>query len=165
MSQSTSGFLSGKVRARDKYVGDDVRRVITRFDDENVKANQPLVELLQRLAEEKGATPAQVSLAWMLAKWPFVTPIPGSRKAERIEEELVQIKIHGSSAAGRSRRYEPECQLASEPLPMISISSAGQSSRLSPGRIRPKPSTCSGGSWRWRRRFSNGATRTDSCGS
>jgi len=114
-SPLASGFLSGKVRARDKYVGDDVRRVITRFDDENVKANQPLVELLQRLAEEKGATPAQVSLAWMLAKWPFVTPIPGSRKAERIEEnlgaadveltpeelagieeELVQIKIHGN---------------------------------------------------------------------
>ena len=114
-SPLASGFLSGKVRARDKYVGDDVRRVITRFDDENVKANQPLVELLQRLAEEKGATPAQMSLAWMLAKWPFVTPIPGSRKAERIEEnlgaadveltpeelagieeELVQIKIHGN---------------------------------------------------------------------
>ena len=87
-SPLASGFLSGKVRARDKYVGDDVRRVITRFDDENVKANQQLIELLQRLAEEKGATPAQMSLAWMLAKWPFVTPIPGSRKAERIDENL-----------------------------------------------------------------------------
>src|SRR6516225_1938793 len=87
-SPLASGFLSGKVRAEDKYVGDDVRRVITRFDNENVKANQPLVELLQRLAEENGATPAQISLAWMLAKWPIVTPIPGSRKAERIDENL-----------------------------------------------------------------------------
>src|SRR5262249_29836309 len=68
--------------------GDDVRRVITRFDPENVRANQPLVEMLQRFAEAKGATPAQVSLAWMLAKWPFVTPIPGARTTERIEENL-----------------------------------------------------------------------------
>jgi aryl-alcohol dehydrogenase-like predicted oxidoreductase len=114
-SPLASGFLSGKVRTEDKYVGDDVRRVITRFDNENVEANQPLVELLQRLAEENGATPAQISLAWMLAKWPFVTPIPGSRKADRIdenlgaadvdltpgelariEEQLAQITIHGN---------------------------------------------------------------------
>jgi len=89
----------------------------------------------------------------------------GSFLASSRDLELCSTDSIRSSAAGRSRRYEPECQLASEPLPMISISSAGQSSRLSPGRIRPKPSTCSGGSWRWRRRFSNGATRTDSCGS
>ena len=87
-SPLASGFLSGKVRPGDKYQGDDVRRVITRFAPENVQANQPLVEMLQRFAEAKGATPAQVSLAWMLAKWPFVTPIPGARTTERIEENL-----------------------------------------------------------------------------
>jgi aryl-alcohol dehydrogenase-like predicted oxidoreductase len=87
-SPLASGFLSGKVQPGDTYVGDDVRRVITRFDPENVKANQPLVEMLQRFAEAKGATPAQVSLAWILAKWPIVTPIPGARKTERIEENL-----------------------------------------------------------------------------
>ncbi|HYP38339.1 MAG TPA: aldo/keto reductase, partial [Stellaceae bacterium] len=87
-SPLASGFLSGKAQPGDKYVGDDVRRVITRFDPENVSANQPLVEMLQRFAKAKGATPAQVSLAWMLAKWPFVTPIPGARATERIEENL-----------------------------------------------------------------------------
>ena len=70
-----------------------MRRVITRFDPENVRANQPLVALLQSLSEEKGVTPGQMSLAWMLAKWPFVTPIPGSRKAERIKENLGAAEI------------------------------------------------------------------------
>ena len=87
-SPMASGFLSGKVRPGDKYEGDDVRRVITRFDDKNMKANQPLLDLLHRFADEKGVTLAQISLAWMLAKWPFVTPIPGSRKIERIDENL-----------------------------------------------------------------------------
>lgn len=86
-SPLASGFLSGKVRSDDRYQGDDVRRGITGFDAENVKANQPLVALPQKLSQKKGATPAQISLAWMLAK-PFVTPIPGARKAERIEENL-----------------------------------------------------------------------------
>jgi aryl-alcohol dehydrogenase-like predicted oxidoreductase len=114
-SPMASGFLSGKVRAGDKYEGDDVRRVITRFDKKNIEANQPLLDLLQRFADEKGVTSAQVSLAWMLAKWPFVTPIPGSRKIERIDEnlgaadvdltadelariegELSQVSIHGN---------------------------------------------------------------------
>jgi aryl-alcohol dehydrogenase-like predicted oxidoreductase len=92
-SPLASGFLSGKVRPGDTYEGDDVRRVIARFAPENVRANQPLVEMLQRFAEAKGATPAQVSLAWMLAKWPFVTPIPGARKTERIEENLGAAEI------------------------------------------------------------------------
>jgi aryl-alcohol dehydrogenase-like predicted oxidoreductase len=87
-SPLASGFLSGKVSAGDAYVGDDVRRVITRFAPENVEGNQPLLDLLHRFAAGKGATPAQVSLAWMMAKWPFVTPIPGARKAARIEENL-----------------------------------------------------------------------------
>ena len=86
-SPMASGFLCGKVRADDKYEGDDVRRVITRFDKRNIEANQPLLDLLLRFADEKGVTSAQISLAWMLAKWPFVTPIPGSRKMERIDEE------------------------------------------------------------------------------
>jgi aryl-alcohol dehydrogenase-like predicted oxidoreductase len=114
-SPMASGFLSGKVRAGDKYEGDDVRRVITRFDTRNIEANQPLLDLLRRFADEKGVTSAQISLAWMLAKWPFVTPIPGSRKIERIDEnlgaadvdltadelariegELSQVSIHGN---------------------------------------------------------------------
>jgi aryl-alcohol dehydrogenase-like predicted oxidoreductase len=83
-----------------------VRRVITRFYPENVKANQPLIELLQRLSGEKGATPAQISLAWMMAKWPFVTPIPGGRKAERIKENLGAAELE--LTAGELARIEEE---------------------------------------------------------
>jgi aryl-alcohol dehydrogenase-like predicted oxidoreductase len=84
-SPLASGFLSGTVSAGDIYTGDDVRRVITRFDEDNLRANQPLLDLLTAFAQEKGATPAQVSLAWMLHKQDFIVPIPGSRKLERIE--------------------------------------------------------------------------------
>lgn len=87
-SPLASGFLSGKVQADATFQGDDVRRVITRFSPDNMAANQPLLDLLHQFAKEKGATPAQVSLAWMLTKESFIAPIPGSRKAARIEENL-----------------------------------------------------------------------------
>lgn len=83
-----AGFLSGKYTSKDKYTGDDVRRVITRFSKENMEANQPLLDLLNRFADEKGATPAQISLAWMLCKWDFLVPIPGMRKEERLRENF-----------------------------------------------------------------------------
>ena len=114
-SPLASGFLSGKVTASDTYSGDDVRRVITRFDKDNIRANQPLLDLLTAFAKEKAATPAQISLAWMLHKKDFIVPIPGMRKIERIKEnlgaadidltteeyerieaELAKIQIHGN---------------------------------------------------------------------
>jgi len=114
-SPLASGFLTGKYRANETYTGDDVRRVITRFYKDNVRANQPLLDLLAAFAKEKGATPAQISLAWMLHKKKFIVPIPGSRKIERIKEnlgaadgelteeeferieaELAKIEIHGN---------------------------------------------------------------------
>ncbi|WP_430336193.1 aldo/keto reductase [Rhodococcus sp. ACT016] len=88
-----AGFLSGKYTADQSYTGDDVRRVITRFDPENVRANQPLLDLLAAYAEAKSATPAQISLAWMLHKFDFLVPIPGSRKLECIEENLGAAEI------------------------------------------------------------------------
>lgn len=87
-SPMASGFLSGKYNKDTVYSGDDVRRVITRFDKDNVAANQPLVDMLQEFAERKGATPAQISLAWMLHKEDFIVPIPGMRKDERVKENL-----------------------------------------------------------------------------
>ena len=87
-SPLASGFLSGKVTANDTHTGDDVRRVITRFRKDNIRANQPLLDLFNAFAKEKGATPAQISLAWMLHKKDFIVPIPGSRRIERIEENL-----------------------------------------------------------------------------
>ena len=86
-SPLASGFLSGKVTATDTYTGDDVRRVITRFQKDNIRANQPLLDLLTDIAKKQGATPAQISLACMLHK-KFIVPIPGMRKLERIEENL-----------------------------------------------------------------------------
>ena len=92
-SPLASGFLSGKVRPKAKYEGDDVRRVITRFADENVTANEPLIRMLQEFAKQKNATPAQISLAWMLCKESFIVPIPGSRTVERIEENFAAAEI------------------------------------------------------------------------
>ncbi len=81
-----SGFLSGNIQVGSSYVGDDVRRTITRFKEDNINSNQPLLSLIRRFAEEKNATPAQISLAWMLFKKDFIVPIPGSRKMDRIKE-------------------------------------------------------------------------------
>lgn len=87
-SPMASGFLSGKYNKDTVYAGDDVRRVITRFERENVVANQPLLDMLNEFAERKNATPAQISLAWMLHKEDFIVPIPGMRKEERVKENL-----------------------------------------------------------------------------
>jgi aryl-alcohol dehydrogenase-like predicted oxidoreductase len=87
-SPLASGFLSGKVKADATYIGDEVRRVITRFHKDNIRANQPLLDLLSEVAKEKRSTPAQISLAWMLHKKSFIVPIPGMRTMERIEENL-----------------------------------------------------------------------------
>ncbi len=92
-SPMSSGFLSGKYQKTDVYTGDDVRRVITRFTPENMEANQPLLLMLQRFAKQKHATPAQISLAWMLYKYSFVVPIPGMRKEERLKENLESAEI------------------------------------------------------------------------
>ena len=97
-SPMASGFLSGKFEAGTSYEGDDVRRVITRFADSNVVANQPLIDLLRRFAAERGATPAQVSLAWMLAKEDFIVPIPGMRSEARITENLGAAEVALSGA-------------------------------------------------------------------
>ena len=83
-----NGFLSGKYRPTDQFKGDDVRRVITRFSPENMEANQPLLDLVNRYAEQKGCTAAQISLAWVLKEGDFIVPIPGMRSESRITENL-----------------------------------------------------------------------------
>jgi len=87
-SPLANGFLSGKVTADTEFTGLDARRVISRFDKDNIIANQPLLELIHQFAAAKHATPAQISLAWMLHKEDFIVPIPGSRNLGRIEENL-----------------------------------------------------------------------------
>lgn len=87
-SPMASGFLSGKYSKDNTYQGDDVRRAITRFSTENVIANQPLLDMLNDFAARKHATPAQISLAWMLHKKDFIVPIPGMRTPERLRENF-----------------------------------------------------------------------------
>jgi aryl-alcohol dehydrogenase-like predicted oxidoreductase len=92
-SPMASGFLSGKYNNNTEFKGNDVRTVITRFSKENMEANQPLLDLLNKFAVEKNATPAQVSLAWMLHKKDFIVPIPGMRKDERLAENFGAVNI------------------------------------------------------------------------
>ena len=92
-SPMASGFLSGKYNKDSKYEGDDVRRVITRFNKENVIANQPLLDMLKKVSEKKKCTMAQISLSWMLKKSPVVIPIPGMRSDARIEENLSSVNV------------------------------------------------------------------------
>lgn len=88
-SPVASGFLSGKVTANSDFShSDDVRKFVPQLRKENMEANQPILDLLGRYAERKGATMAQISLGWMLHKYPNVVPIPGSKNQERILENL-----------------------------------------------------------------------------
>src|SRR5271165_1652886 len=82
------GFLTGKINADTKFDSTDFRNSVPRFSSENRKANQALVDLLTRFAEQKKATPAQIALAWLLAKKPWIVPIPGTTKLHRLEENL-----------------------------------------------------------------------------
>lgn len=87
-SPIASGFLSGKVSAETKFEGDDVRRWVPQLSKENILANQPILDVLSDCARKKGVTNAQLSLAWMLHKYPNAVPIPGSKNQERILENL-----------------------------------------------------------------------------
>jgi len=80
------GFLTGQIDEKTTFDSSDFRNVVPRFAPDARKANQTLVDLLRAIAERKQATPAQVALAWLLAQKPWIVPIPGTRKLERLEE-------------------------------------------------------------------------------
>jgi aryl-alcohol dehydrogenase-like predicted oxidoreductase len=82
------GFLTGKINEDTKFSGDDFRNQVPRFDPENRKANQAVVDLLGRFAEQKKATSAQIALAWLLAQKPWIVPIPGTTKLHRLQENI-----------------------------------------------------------------------------
>jgi aryl-alcohol dehydrogenase-like predicted oxidoreductase len=84
------GFLTGKINEDTKFDNTDFRNTVPRFNPENRKANQTLVDLLSRFAEQKKATPAQITLAWLLIKKPWIVPIPGTTKPHRLEETSEQ---------------------------------------------------------------------------
>jgi aryl-alcohol dehydrogenase-like predicted oxidoreductase len=114
------GFLTGTVSAASTFESTDVRSRFPRFSPGARTANQPIVKLLGQIAQRHGATPAQVALAWLLAQRPWIVPIPGTRKLERLEENLaaadvslspddlqqldevaVAIPVHGARGTGR----------------------------------------------------------------
>jgi aryl-alcohol dehydrogenase-like predicted oxidoreductase len=87
------GFLTGKISADTKFDSTDFRSTIPRFRPENIDANQAMVDLLNRFAEQKKATPAQIALAWLLAKKPWIVPIPGTTKLHRLEENIGATEV------------------------------------------------------------------------
>ena len=87
------GFLTGKVDPKSTFEKSDVRSWFPRFTPEAMQANQSIVDLLKRIAEAKHATPAQIALAWLLAKSPWIVPIPGTRKLHRLEENIASADV------------------------------------------------------------------------
>jgi aryl-alcohol dehydrogenase-like predicted oxidoreductase len=87
------GFLTGKIDENTKFDSSDFRSVVPRFTPEARKANETLVELLRASAERKKATPAQIALAWLLAQKPWIVPIPGTKKLDRLEENIAAAEV------------------------------------------------------------------------
>ncbi len=87
------GFLTGRIDQATEFGEGDIRAILPRFTPEARAANQALVDLLGRIAEGKGATRAQIALAWLLAQRPWIVPIPGTRRLERLEENLGAVQV------------------------------------------------------------------------
>ena len=116
------GFLTGRFDEKTKFEGSDFRSILPRFTPEALKANQALVALLKEFAKKKGATPAQVALAWLLAQKPWIVPIPGTTKLERLAEnagsaelaltpeELRNIDVAASAIPLQGERYPEELE-------------------------------------------------------
>jgi aryl-alcohol dehydrogenase-like predicted oxidoreductase len=91
------GFLTGKINEDTKFDKTDFRNIVPRFTPENRKANQAVVDLVRQIAERKKATPAQIALAWLLAQKPWIVPIPGTTKLERLEENVGAVGVELTS--------------------------------------------------------------------
>jgi aryl-alcohol dehydrogenase-like predicted oxidoreductase len=116
------GFLTGKISEDTQFDKSDFRNIVPRFTPENRKANQAVVDLLGKFAQQKKATPAQVALAWLLAQKPWIVPIPGTTKLHRLEEnigavnlemapdELRELETAASRIAVQGARYPEELQ-------------------------------------------------------
>ena len=87
------GFLTGAIKENTQFDSTDFRNTVPRFNPENRKANQALVDVIGRFAGQKKATPAQIALAWLLAQKPWIVPIPGTTKLNRLEENLGAVSV------------------------------------------------------------------------
>jgi aryl-alcohol dehydrogenase-like predicted oxidoreductase len=116
------GFLTGKISEDTKFDKSDFRNIVPRFTRENRKANQALVDLVGRFAQQKKVTPAQIALAWLLAQKPWIVPIPGTTKLHRLEENIGAVNVElspdnlreldsaASKIAVQGARYPEELQ-------------------------------------------------------
>jgi aryl-alcohol dehydrogenase-like predicted oxidoreductase len=116
------GFLTGAIDANTTFSSTDFRNIVPRFTPENRKANQVLVDLLAGIAARKNATPAQIALAWLLARKPWIVPIPGTTKLHRLEEnigastveltpgDLQEIEAASSKIKVQGARYPEELE-------------------------------------------------------
>ena len=93
-----AGFLTGKIDSTTTFAGNDFRSISPRFAPDARAANMAMVDLLRRIAERKHATPAQIALAWLLAQKPWIVPIPGTRKLERLEENIGAVSVELADA-------------------------------------------------------------------
>ena len=87
------GFLTGKISEETQFDKTDFRNIVPRFTQENRRANQAVVDLIGKFAQQKKATPAQIALAWLLAQKPWIVPIPGTTKLHRLEENIGALKV------------------------------------------------------------------------
>ncbi|HUO77032.1 MAG TPA: aldo/keto reductase [Thermodesulfovibrionales bacterium] len=87
------GFLTGKIDEKTTFDKSDFRNIVPRFTPEARKTNQALVDLLRNISDRKKATPAQIALAWLLAQEPWIVPIPGTKKLERLEENIGAVNV------------------------------------------------------------------------
>jgi aryl-alcohol dehydrogenase-like predicted oxidoreductase len=87
------GFLTGKINENTTFESSDFRNIVPRFTPEARKANQTFIDLLNKVAEKKKATPAQIALAWLLAQKPWIVPIPGTTKQHRLEENIGAVEV------------------------------------------------------------------------
>lgn len=116
------GFLTGAIQPTQKFGEGDFRNIVPRFQEENMKANEAFVELLKRVAREKDATPSQIALSWLLAQKPWIVPIPGTTKVDRLKEnaggaeltltstDLAELTAAASKIEAKGERYPPNLQ-------------------------------------------------------
>jgi len=88
------GYLTGTIDENTTFASVDIRSRLPRYTPEALKANRVVIDLLARIGEQKGATPAQIALAWLLAQKPWIVPIPGSRKLNRLDENIATLAVN-----------------------------------------------------------------------
>lgn len=122
-----AGFLTGKIDEHTQFDPTDFRNIVPRFSPEARKANMALVDVVKAVAERKGATPAQVALAWLLAQKPWIAPIPGTTKRHRLEENLgaVALALTADDLAEIDRGAS-KVQIHGERLPETALKMTGR---------------------------------------